>query len=542
MNVDCSNFTAVLPKVIEEIQKCNFIAIDIEFSGLFCNADCTPSLFDSLEERYVKLRNNVSSFIPVQLGISLFTKSEGKNEFKVNTYSFYCCPRFYGPPISCFSLETGAIEFLADNSFDFNKFARYGIPFLNKPQEETFRKFMKEKFISFDLSYSMIDRLIDIRKQIKEWMILLPVRDGCRHGENTFPYQPFTNPLINYLLIDHLRKEYKNFWITQQGDKLFIKTVSHAERKQLMSSIEKEENDVIDSCIGLTKLVNVIIESGKPIVGNNMMVDLTMLYHHFIEPMPVNLQHFKKEILKNFPVIYDVKSIIFNVKKYFPAYEDSLSARNLEDLYEKLSKPSFTSSSKFQSTIIRDDSKDCDNGNHYHDAGFDAYITGYVFLRVCALIAEYESDKCILEPVVEWESLIRPITPFKNKINLIRAAYHFMDLEAKSQKAVRPEWLVLRCRDKSTSISIAQIYNTFSSASTTIDFKQISKSEIVLAVGNFRTARDLIEKYRKDKNYMITRYNFIRDSTAGRLLLWTTLIIGAGSTGYLVHKVMSKYL
>uniref|UniRef100_T1L5Y1 Uncharacterized protein n=1 Tax=Tetranychus urticae TaxID=32264 RepID=T1L5Y1_TETUR len=116
MNLDCSNFTVVLPKIVDELQKGNFI-------------------------------------------------------------------------------ETGAIEFLADNLFDFNKFARYGIPFLNKPQEETFSKCMKEKFISFDLSYSMIDRLIDIRKQIKEWMILLPVRDGCRHGENTFPYQSFAKML-----------------------------------------------------------------------------------------------------------------------------------------------------------------------------------------------------------------------------------------------------------------------------------------------------------------------------------------------------------
>ncbi|XP_053211603.1 pre-piRNA 3'-exonuclease trimmer-like [Panonychus citri] len=539
MQVDITNFQQIYPKVVEQIKNCTFIALDIEFSGLFFNSNCMPSLFDSLEDRYKKLRTNVSNFIPIQLGISTFTKHETRNDYIAQTFSFFCCPRPYGPQVNCFSMEVGAIEFLSENCFDFNRFAKVGIPFLNETQEKIFKSYMNDR-TRIDISHSVMDKLVELRGFISDWVATLPVKGGRKYGQSSFPYQQFVNPLSNFLIIDHLRNDFKAFWILLREDNVYVYSVSPIERKQLLNNVKAEEEEVINSCVGLSRLVKVLIDSNKPIIGNNMMVDMVMLYQHYIDTLPGDLQTFKDQLLKNFNSIYDIKAIISNIRKHFPAYEDDISARNLGELYRKLSAPSFIRESPYQPLILRDDDLKCDVVNRCHDAGSDAYATGYVFLRICAMIATAKAENKIKEISPQWESFISPLACFKNKINLIRAAFHYMDLEVKSQVAARPEWLVLRCRDSSQSITLPQIYGMFASYSTTIDFRPISKNEILLAIGNFKSAREIIEKFRKDKNYKITQYNLIKDSKYGRLVLWSTLIVGAGVAGYCTLKLFNQ--
>lgn len=121
------------------------------------------------------------------------------------------------------------------------------------------------------------------------------------------------------------------------------------------------------------------------------------------------------------------------------------------ELYTNLKSIKFLSECSYQPTIVDDDQEPYDQP---HDAGFDAYTTGYVFLRLCAILKS--SFECFGDHP-SWSEMQFFVKPFRNRINLMRASVHSLDLEAADQKSVRPRWLVLRCKNKSDTLSHSKV-------------------------------------------------------------------------------------
>lgn len=67
MDVTRQNFREVYDTVEKSISDSTFIAIDGEFSGV-TNSSFNITNFDSPEERYHKLRHNISDFLLMQFG------------------------------------------------------------------------------------------------------------------------------------------------------------------------------------------------------------------------------------------------------------------------------------------------------------------------------------------------------------------------------------------------------------------------------------------------------------------------------------------
>ena len=133
------NFQETLPLVQTAIDQCSFFAIDCEFTGLECSTATEKTLFDSPEERYFKLKLNSEAFTINQFGLACYTPEQQdiqSNKYTAHVFNFYLLPRPVGSSEPRFQVQVSSIEFLCQNSFDFNKYFYGGIPYLNEVLEE----------------------------------------------------------------------------------------------------------------------------------------------------------------------------------------------------------------------------------------------------------------------------------------------------------------------------------------------------------------------------------------------------------------------
>lgn len=174
MDVTKKNFAQVALQFEDAIEKADFLAIDVEFSGLFTTV--TNDYLDTYEQLYAKSRQNISQFQVIQMGISLF-KMISEKEFDCHSFNFYIFPSRCSfldkqDKERYFLSQASSLSFLADNGFDFNKLIKEGISYLNLNQEQIVQEKVKDRnpdnvLISNDADKSFVD---DMMKQIGEFM------------------------------------------------------------------------------------------------------------------------------------------------------------------------------------------------------------------------------------------------------------------------------------------------------------------------------------------------------------------------------------
>jgi hypothetical protein len=161
------------------LEKSAFVSIDTEFSGVTATRDQIPTYKDSAEEYYRKKASAIKNFSVFQVGICLWipdpktsaliaygpktnfrhqkfgllTVSVGISRYPFN---FYVFPRpylhnrasipsdaqtsFIEPSHNpVFSVQTGSMQFLSHQGFDFNTLVSKGVTFMNGEKEKYFR-------------------------------------------------------------------------------------------------------------------------------------------------------------------------------------------------------------------------------------------------------------------------------------------------------------------------------------------------------------------------------------------------------------------
>ena len=119
--ITIDNFDSKFQEISYNLQKANFIGIDTEFSGLHVD-NAEPSLSDSADQRYKKLKKSIQLFSVVQVGISAFRYCNEQKSFISDSYNFYLYSRHYGlNSDSINSFQSSSVEFLCKYEFDFNK-------------------------------------------------------------------------------------------------------------------------------------------------------------------------------------------------------------------------------------------------------------------------------------------------------------------------------------------------------------------------------------------------------------------------------------
>lgn len=125
------------------------------------------------------------------------------------------------------------------------------------------------------------------------------------------------------------------------------------------------------------------------IVGHNMLLDLCHIVHQFFGPLPDSYKEFKLLIHNLFPNLMDTK-----VLSQAPHFKDHIPSTVLNYMLESISKPPFS----LPQIIPVENTSYTTNSETYHEAGFDAYITGLCFIAMANYLGKkYISSLSIIK-------------------------------------------------------------------------------------------------------------------------------------------------
>ena len=162
----------------------------------------------------------------------------------------------------------------------------------------------------------------------------------------------------------------------------------------------------------------------------------------------VSYYEYKKKINLLFPLIYDTKHISIECRKNYKQFKDLYDSTVLENLHLSLEREVGKKCSLFMPSIKhsptssdRYSSKSC-----AHEAGYDAFICGSVFLRLAHALATFDSKNCYSIKPSNMNDYFQTLRPYANKVQLIKAALHFVVRIFYLKNSVKKVFLSLRLK------------------------------------------------------------------------------------------------
>lgn len=136
MDLTYSNFLENLPLITKSLHSADFIAFDTEFSGLSVGFEDRGHDYDSVEDKYQKLKYNCERMNAFQMGLATFKWDEAAQAYSIRPFNFYTFPNSTLMDKSVTQFDTSSIKFLMQNNFDFNKLFREGISYQRLSDKE----------------------------------------------------------------------------------------------------------------------------------------------------------------------------------------------------------------------------------------------------------------------------------------------------------------------------------------------------------------------------------------------------------------------
>nr|KAF6366807.1 poly(A)-specific ribonuclease [Pipistrellus kuhlii] len=445
MEIIRSNFKSNLHKVYQAIEEADFFAIDGEFSGISDGPSVTTLTngFDTPEERYQKLK------------------------------------------------KSSSIDFLASQGFDFNKVFRNGIPYLNQEEERQLREQYDEKrsqsngagalsYVSPNTSKCPVTIPEDQKKFIDQ--VVEKIEDLLQSEENKNldldPCTGFQRKLIYQTLnwkypkgihVETLETEKKERYIV-------VSKVDEEERKRREQQKHAKEQEELNDAVGFSRVIHAIANSGKLIIGHNMLLDVMHTVHQFCCPLPEyllyttlpiyhgpayassgkfslpaqqDLNEFKEMTTSVFPKLLDTKLMAST-----QPFKDIINNTSLAELEKRLKEapfnpPKVESAEGFPSYDTASE--------QLHEAGYDAYITGLCFISMTNYLGSFLSP-----PKNHVPASSKLIEPFINKLFLMRVMdIPYLNLEGPDLQPKRDHVLHVTFPKEWKTSDLYQLFSAF---------------------------------------------------------------------------------
>ncbi|XP_025093055.1 pre-piRNA 3'-exonuclease trimmer-like isoform X2 [Pomacea canaliculata] len=440
-------------------------------------------------------------------------------------------PVSFGSVDSCFVWQASSIQFLCQFNFDFNKFAYEGVPFLNEDQERELCQCISSGVLFSGLHRPLDESFIQsLCSMVATWYVSSSVGQTF-----TLHQQPSDGKLWNDFIIQtEIRKRFPEVWTSIDPFKnIAIERITPERRKELEmkreSDKERDQERLKQSLLGFTRVFRVMREYQKPLVGHNMLMDLLFLFDKFIHPLPIKYCSFKKQLHEIFPKIFDTKHMAFKTRKVLERIlrRDINGPVSLMQLCHILESGRVTNSVmhmpkiSFAKGFDRYLSKDAP-----HEAGFDSYQSGIIFLRLCHII-KFGNERIITTCPCSFNMYLSAAAPYCNCINVIRATLNHISLDGRDPPITRPEHLFVTCRKRSQRLNIQQLAEWFSSYGT-VDVQLKNSRTALVAAGNFSCAKAILTAFQGHHYIRVTRYHFWKHSPAAKLVLWSGLVLSGG--------------
>lgn len=358
----------------------------------------------------MKARQSVQRFTLAQLGLAIFSK-ENSNKYVVHSYNFFLFPSTLGIRDVEFTLSASSVQFLSHYGFDYNKFIKDGIPYMNEVQEKILRQHLLAGTWNV-CSTNNADRDV-LKKAIDEvtsWI-------ASAKEEDTMLLQDLNGyHMLEVQLV--LRQALENVWTEPLGDKKVMVKKVRPEHRQLLENSSYDHSQkklILLSARGFTNLFQILVKAKKPLVGHNMLLDLMHLHDKFYRPLPESYEEFKRNIHNLFPVIIDTKTVTKSVQKkcLFPRVS------SLSEVYAVLCSNLNPKGPPYPVIALASGCSRYAEKKSPHEAGYDAFLCGSVLLMSAHLLLCRSTDDAV-EADPSFSQYLTVLAEHLNKVNFIR--------------------------------------------------------------------------------------------------------------------------
>nr|XP_015636518.1 poly(A)-specific ribonuclease PARN [Oryza sativa Japonica Group] len=428
------NLAEALEELRARVRGAAFVGIDLEMSGV-TSAPWRDTLgLDRADVRYLKLRDSAERFAALQLGVCPFRWDPAKSAFVAHPHNFFIFSR-NEPLNDCstheFLCQTTSIDFLAKYQFDFNTCFREGIYYLSRTQEEEALQKLYTLHNNETSAYpntseeeedaplkSAADVLFTERMKIKfnEWRnsIVSNQRVDDHRSENFkfadqfqtvfFKMRPaimlngFTShqlKLIRQILRTHFRDLVYVCTFLEDGvsEKRVVYTDTNEDKISLMKNVRedllKSREAKVKSAVGIRHVIDLLASERKLIVGHSCFLDIAQIYSKFVGPLPSSMEEFALSINRMFPHMADTRHLmsVNDAVQYRMRHKSKSLSSAFSLLCPALHAPD-EKSSTLPSVRIEVEADEtvlsCFTSGAKHEAGYDAFMTGCVFVQLCA--------------------------------------------------------------------------------------------------------------------------------------------------------------
>ena len=455
MEITTDNYLEKEAEIKSDIQKCDFLSFDLEMTGI---AIGSRHFLDSPQERYSKNKLSAEKFKIIQLGLVPWFKKVSPNDknkiiYEAKPYNIYVFPgkEMEHTTISC---EVSALVFNSKHGMNFNTWIYKGVNYLNLKnynnliQRRKTSNFNTSKTFERKNFYRAEDKLTYDEFE-KKFFDFYEINDETN---KIFRYKKIPVFMI-YHFLSKLSDEIKNkIYIdiekneeNPSDDKIIIQKVTKEERDKLIEESNNKFIKTIERARGVSNIWQEIVSNKKIIIGHNLSLDILYCFTHFGETLPENYDSFKQLVISSFNGIYDTKYLYNNLSPK----EEIRSDLPLEGIYEKLSTKfkdsvNVTIPNGFINYLSKMDKKE----NEYHQADFDAFITGLSF---CYLYENYIAKNSEKEKMMQF---------FNYKVHFMKTFYKSFDFKNNEEFLV-PKTIpyCLRSMTKSCDFDLEKIIN-----------------------------------------------------------------------------------
>ncbi|PYI33958.1 CAF1 family ribonuclease [Aspergillus indologenus CBS 114.80] len=465
MDITAQTFGLSLPKLLDELSTCCFVALDFEFSGLAKRVDGGTTRTSTLQERYEEVKTSADHFQILQVGLTICHEDLKEGIYTLRPYNLHLSPIIddrLGVERQ-WSFQSSAVAFLLTHRFSMDSLFSQGVRYLSRDEETqaVFRAIEKcerpEATTTIGVDEAETESLAflqEVRRLVDEWLALgtargsyLNIPPASRPGAVERPgIMPVElNRFQKRLIYQLVEVEYPFLKAIGQSAG-FLQIIDRDEKLEKAALAQKLESAhkrvweqtgfrwVAEALAGgdLTFLpqdyfsnrwadlheprqqlnsdqIKRRLQATRPVVvGHNLFTDLVYFCRCFFGPLPDRVEEFQSMIHGMFPVLMDTK---------YMATHDCGSINptsSLQDLHNKLA---FV---PYPKTKLASQHTKYKGRGISHEAGYDSLLTAQVFIKLSAHLRDRGADE---KPPPSVHELIRQGQPISQPQTPGRGAY-----------------------------------------------------------------------------------------------------------------------
>ncbi|KAL2137174.1 hypothetical protein VTI74DRAFT_7721 [Chaetomium olivicolor] len=376
MDINRFNFWQTLPTVLEAISLSEYVAIDLEMTGI--SGHSATNLSQHTETTMYQLAAEAArTYQVLQLGLTCLHYDYKQKVYRTRTFTFHITPEFIPPNTTLAKLidrkvilSYRSFLFLKENNFSFEKAFSQGVPYLSRSEGELARRaYLSDGYRQGSPADNPVLDIWsrkfqnDTRNEISTWLEANPGplfdNDYRRRHKAILPtaFRYVIEALTGSAFADDL------------DSSLFLNPQP--------SSVTTPNHDSPPARLLLSlRLSQARLRRRRPIlVGHNPLFDLCFIHEAFLGPLPADVASFRWRIHALFPRVVDTKYLASQLGVVANGTSGK-RGMSLGELYNR-----FARGGK-QGLVVPDEEEwhDMSGRGRAHDAGFDSWMTAVVFL------------------------------------------------------------------------------------------------------------------------------------------------------------------